>query len=81
MGTTTKYEYLKAIKPRYKKATKRQKKLILDEFCHTCNYNRKYAIRLLNSKPKPKIRTNLSKRGRKKQYDHPMIVNVFGIFG
>ena len=76
MGTTTKYEYLKAIKPRYKKATKRQKKLILDEFCHTCNYNRKYAIRLLNSKPKPKIRTNLSKRGRKKQYDHPMIVNV-----
>ena len=76
MGTTTKYEYLHTIKPRYKKATEQQKKLILDEFCTTCKYNRKYAIRLLNTKQKPKIRANLSKRGRKKQYDHPMIFDV-----
>jgi len=76
MGTSTKYEYLNAIRPRYKKATKQQKKQILDEFCHTCNYNRKYAIRLLNSKQTPKVKANLSKRGRKKYYDHPLILDV-----
>ena len=76
MGTTTKYEYLKAIQPRYHKANKVQKKIILDEFCTTCNYNRKYAIRLLNTKQTTKIRANLSKRGRKKQYDHPLILKV-----
>ena len=76
MGTTTKYEYLKEIRPRYHKANKVQKKIILDEFCTTCNYNRKYAIRLLNTKQTTKIRANLSKRGRKKQYDHPLILKV-----
>jgi len=76
MGTTTKYEYLRAIRPRYQRATKVQKKMILDEFCTTCKYNRKYAIRLLNTKPTPKIRANLSKRGRKKRYDHPLILDV-----
>jgi len=76
MGTTTKYEYLRAIRPRYQKATKVQKKMILDEFCKTCKYNRKYAIRLLNTKPIPKIQANLSKRGRKKRYHHPLILDV-----
>ena len=76
MGTTTKYEYLKEIRPRYHKADKVQKKIILDEFCTTCNYNRKYAIRLLNTKQTTKIRANLSKRGRKKQYDEPLILKV-----
>jgi hypothetical protein len=76
MGTTSKYKYLNAIRPRYKKASKRQKKLILDEFCHTCNYNRKYAIRLLNVKQPSRIRDNLCKRGRKKQYDNPLIFDV-----
>ena len=76
MGTTTKYEYLNAIRPRYKKANQHQKKQILDEFCHTCNYNRKYAIRLLNMKQPSRIRANLSQRGRKKQYDHPLILDV-----
>ncbi len=76
MGTTTKYEYLKEIRPRYHKANKVQKKIILDEFCTTCKYNRKYAIRLLNTKQTTKIRANLSKRGRKKQYDHPLILKV-----
>lgn len=40
-------EYLKAIRPRYRHADKSSKALILDEFCATCGYNRKYAIRLL----------------------------------
>jgi len=59
---------------RYKYATRAQKKNILDEFCTNCGYNRKYAIRLLNSnKSKPK---KVSKRGRKKFYHDPLIAQV-----
>lgn len=44
-------EYLEAIRPRYRHADKSTKALILDEFCATCGYNRKYAIRLLCKLP------------------------------
>lgn len=37
----------KTIAMRYKNATKKQKKIILDEFCATCGYSRKHAIRLI----------------------------------
>jgi hypothetical protein len=40
-------EYLAAIRERYRRAGKRAKTTILDEFCATCGYHRKYAIRLL----------------------------------
>jgi len=52
MGITSRYEYLNGIRERYHSATKAQKKIILDEFCAVCGYNRKYAIRLLNAKSK-----------------------------
>lgn len=58
-------EYLSAIKERYKNATKREKTLILNEFCQVCRYSRKYAIRLLsgsvnpgNNRPGPKAKYN-----------------------
>ena len=74
MGIKSRYEYLKEILLRYKYATRAQKKNILDEFCTNCGYNRKYAIRLLNSnKSKPK---KVSKRGRKKFYHDPLIAQV-----
>jgi hypothetical protein len=76
MGVRSKYEYLKEIRMRYKYATKVQKKTILDEFCAICNYNRKYAIRLLNTKDTTQMSKKLSKRGRKKVYDDPMILQV-----
>ena len=76
MGVRCKIEYIKDIRIRYKYATKLQKMIILDEFCATFGYNRKYAIRLLN----PRHQTNRSRqplrRGRKKIYDDPMIVDV-----
>jgi len=53
MGKNTRKEYLKAIRGRYGKAGRKEKKQILDEFCKVCGYNRKYAVRLLNGKPKP----------------------------
>lgn len=46
-------EYLEAIRKRYRKATRKEKSIILGEFCATCGYNRKYAIRLLRKKLLP----------------------------
>jgi hypothetical protein len=69
MSITAKYEYFKAIYHRYPSASKKQKKIILDEFFNNCNYNRKYAIRLLNSPLEAKSTTHLLRRGRKRSYD------------
>jgi hypothetical protein len=76
MSITAKYEYFKAIYHRYHSASKKQKKIILDEFCNNCNYNRKYAIRLLNSPLEAKSKPHLSRRGRKKIYDDAIIETV-----
>jgi hypothetical protein len=42
--------YLEEIKKRYKKSNRQGKARILDEFYSVCNYNRKYAIRLLKKR-------------------------------
>jgi transposase InsO family protein len=64
MGGKTRREYLRTIHPRYRKADRQQRRLILDEFCSNCGYNRKYAIRLLNGPPPrkhpPKMRNRRS---------------------
>jgi len=73
MSKKAKQEYLTEIRKRYPNVTKEEKKIILDEFCSNCGYNRKYAIRLINSKEKPK--TIWKKPGRKKKYDDPQIFN------
>ena len=43
-------EYLEAIRKRYRKAPARREVYYPGEFCATCGYNRKYAIRLLRKK-------------------------------
>jgi hypothetical protein len=73
MSPRSKKEYIEAIFLRYKKATPKEKTLILDEFCATCEYHRKHAIRLLRGfkrfqKPKPK------KRGRPPFYRPEVIL-------
>jgi len=75
MSNKSKLEYLNEIKTRYMNSSKLEKQKILDEFCKVCCYNRKYAIQLLNSK-KEKTKNNLSNRGRKKDYNHPVILEV-----
>lgn len=72
MGIKARSEYLNAIIERYKKAGRKEKKAILDEFCHNCEYNRKYAIRLLKGSRKKKH----CKPGRKSQYDTPSIMKA-----
>ena len=52
MGKNERQAYLKAIRLRYRRARKKVKVTILDEFCSVCGYNRKYAIRLLNQRGK-----------------------------
>jgi hypothetical protein len=42
------WEYLKAIYPRYQQASRGEKQQILDEFCKVTRYHRKSALRLLN---------------------------------
>jgi hypothetical protein len=64
-------QYLIAIIERYKKATRRQKSVILTEFCEVCGYNRKYAILILNSNQDPKLKK--SKPGRPSKYDEAFI--------
>lgn len=76
MSGTAKKEYLIAIKARYRKVPRAEKQAMLNEFCTVCGYNRKYAIRILNAPEKPSNPKNLSKRGRKKQYTDPLILEV-----
>ena len=63
MGNKGRWEYLRAIYERYRKAGRREKKVILNEFCANSGYNRKYAIRLLNG-PRPEMPRNEPRRGR-----------------
>lgn len=51
MSNEVQRQYLDKIRIRYEKATKRQKTLILDEFCKVCELTRKHAIKLLNEQP------------------------------
>ena len=48
MSCASRREYLRRIYARYQEARPTEKESILDEFCANCDYNRKYAIRLLN---------------------------------
>jgi hypothetical protein len=66
-------EYLEAIYVRYKKASLKEKTMILNEFCLNCDYHRKHAIRLLNHFKrfaKPKLR----KRGKPSRYNRPSVL-------
>ncbi len=58
-------EYLKNIRERYKKSTKKLKSAILGEFCINCGYSRKHASRILSEKLEPRIR----KSGPSVRYD------------
>jgi len=66
MCKNSRKEYLLSIKKRYISSSKLEKKNILDEFCSSCGYNRKYSIRILNGKDKKKV---LKKLGRRKKYN------------
>src|ERR1022692_4180223 len=57
MSTKARREYLEAIRERYQKSTKKGKGLILNEYILVCEYNRKYAIKILRRKAEPRMRS------------------------
>jgi len=65
-------ECVESVYLRYKRASRKEKTIILNELCATCGYHRKHAIRLLKNfkrftKPSPK------KRGAPSVYNKPSI--------
>jgi hypothetical protein len=73
-----KRELLKAIRPRYLKASKVEKSQILNEFVASTRYNRKYAIHLLRNSP-PRSSRN-KKRGRRLVYGPDVIAALAHIW-
>jgi len=73
MSKRSREEYYKTVKKRYRYSDKKTKSLVLDEFCEVCGYNRKYAIRKLNTRK----RNHRTKRpGRPRQYKDPILLKV-----
>lgn len=77
MTAKAKRELLEAIRPRYLRSDKAGKERILDEFCATTGYHRKYAIRLLKGgAPLAKAK----KSGRKKLYQGAVVAALIQIW-
>lgn len=72
MGHEAKWEYFRLMYGRYREAKGEARSRLLDEFCVTTEYNRKYAIRLLNGPPPGKEREKRP-RGRKPRYGKQML--------
>ena len=79
MSGKSRWDYLKAIYVRYQKVSKRLRAQILDEFCQVCNYNRKYAIRLLNG-PAPQRPKTIARKGRRLTYGAKVISALTAIW-
>jgi|SRR5208283_3658118 len=73
MSPRSKREYLTAIVKRYRAASRTIKTAILNEFCSTCGYHRKHALRLLRTFRRFTHKTP-AKRGRKPVYDPEMLL-------
>lgn len=72
-----KRELLKAVRPRYLKADKNTKSLILDEFVAATGYNRKYAISLLRN---GLSRKSTNKSGRQRIYGNDVVAALVKVW-
>ena len=78
MSIQTRKELLVSIRERYKKASWEGKGRILDGFITTTNYNRKYAISLINNLQPSK--TSNRERNKEKEYNeavHQALVTIW----
>jgi hypothetical protein len=73
MSLSAKREALARIHGRYQRAGRLHKKIILDEFCATCGYHRKAAVRLLN---RPLSMGPPKRSGPKVIYERAQVVPV-----
>lgn len=76
MSPQSKNEYVQKIFARYRKASRAEKKTLLDRVCDFCGCHRKHAIRLLRKKNPKKISHTPKPRGRKRSYDDPLLLRV-----
>ena len=65
----SKKELIAATKPRYLKASKKEKTNILDEFCDNTGYNRKYATQIFQASYDYNKIIKKGRKPRKKKYD------------
>ena len=79
MGNKGRWEYLRAIYERYRKAGREGKQVILDEFCANTGYHRKYAIRLLNG-PRPEKRRPAPPRRRGLSYSQETLALLTAVW-
>lgn len=75
-----KNELIKAIKPRYLKASKKEKTVILDEFCGNTGYNRKYAVEILQAKCDYHRVLRVGRKSRARIYDSKVLSAVIKIW-
>ena len=79
MSKQSREDYYKTVVKRYRNSDKKTKSHVLDEFCEVCGYNRKYAIRKLNTR---KRNYNRKRPGRPKRYKDPILLDVlFDLWG
>ena len=76
MSPQSKKECLSSTAPRYQKASKKEKSLILEEFCQLCGYHRKYAISILRNYKKRHTKRCKHKPGPKPIYRHPDFIKA-----
>jgi len=79
LGNKGRWEYLRAIYERYRKAGRKAKRVILSEFCANTGYHRKYAIRLLNG-PRPEKRRTRRERRRGVAYSQEMLAVLTAVW-
>jgi len=73
MSPRSKKEYIETVFLRYKKASLKEKTLILNEFCAACGFHRKHAIRVLQ-KFKRFTQRQPKKRGRNPLYQPNLLL-------
>ncbi len=78
MGRESRWEYLRRIHGRYRRAGRGEKGRILDEFCQVSEYKRKYAIRLLNGPPPE--RSPKKRRRRRPSYGEKVILVLLAVW-
>lgn len=64
MSKMSKKEYLNELKPKYRKANRKQKGQLLSDFCEFTGYHRKHALRLLNPHPQTAGKTKHKRKPR-----------------
>lgn len=76
MSLKSRREYLVQIKPRYLKASKEEKSIMLDEYTKVTGLVRKYIIQILSAKVSDKDKKNHVRKRRKATYDVFVVIKL-----